>query len=233
MSDRAAVLAALTEYANKPATLRDIRADPAEVFGKPPFSTLNQFLMSLGSRDELNGLLADVAPLIRAADPFRGAAIAVNCGTLIEMGGDVALVAPHLLAELPRHLALARRAREREVAPGKLYDDDPDAAKAFAGLRYLLLAAMTTISRKAEYRQTLRANEEVVAAISVLRDGHAEADFVAQVLGYTDDLELIVLAPNENKGFRVRCEAVATNAHLFTLLQGADRRRAPAGRTRR
>ena len=222
MADRAAVLAALTEYANKPATSHDVRADPSDIFGRPPFATLNQFLTSLSSRGELNALLAEVAPLIRAADPFRGAVIAVNCGTLIEMGGDVALVAPHLLAELPRHLALAQRARERgDVAPGKLYDDDPDAAKASAGLRYLLLAAMTTICRKAEYRQTLRANKDVVAAITFLRDSSAEADFVAQVLGYADDLDLIVLAPKEMKGFHVRCEAVATCAHLFTLLQGA------------
>jgi hypothetical protein len=41
------------------------------------------------------------------------------------------------------------------------------------------------------------------------------------VLGFTDDLDLIVLAPNEVKGFRVRCEAVATCAHLMSLLQAA------------
>lgn len=222
MSDRAAVIAALTAYANKPATSHDIRAEPADIFGRPPFATLNQFLQSLESRGELNELLAEVAPLIRAADPFRGGVIALNCGTLIEMGGDAALVAPHLLAEVPRHLALARRAREQPAgAPAALFDADPDAARAAAGLRYLLLATMATICRKAEYRQALRTNPDVVSAIEFLRDGHTEADFVAQVLSYTDDLELLVLAPAEGKGFRVQCEAVATNAHLFTLLQGA------------
>ena len=222
MSDRAAVVAALTAYANKPATAHDLRAEPADIFGRPPFATLNQFLRSLESRGALNELLAEVAPLIRAADPFRAAVVAVNCGTLIEMGGDVALVAPHLLAEVPRHLALARGARERDdLAPAALFDADPDAARAAAGLRYLLLATMTTICRKAEYRQALRADPEAAAAVEFLRDSHAEADFVAQVLSLTDDLELLVLAPNEMKGFRVQCEAVATNAHLFTLLQGA------------
>lgn len=220
MPDRAAVLAALAEHANKPATAHDVRAEPADAFGQPPFVALNQYLRTLGSLAELNELIAGVAPLIRAADPFRGGTVAINCGTFVEAGGDPDLVFPHLLAELPRHLALARRARERgEIAPGALFDADPDAARAAAGLMYFLLATMTVICRKASYRQALRANPEIVAGVEALRDGSAEADFVAQVLALTDDLELLVLAPNERKGFRVRLEAVASNAHMFSLLQ--------------
>ena len=219
MADRA-VLAALAEYANKPATSRDIRAQPGDVFGRPPLATLMQFTQTLGSQDELNALVAEVAPLVRAADPFRGSAVALNCGTLVEIGGDPALVFPHLLAELPRHLALARRARDRgEIAPGALFDEDPDAAKADAGLTYFLLAVMTVICRKAEYRQALRATPEIVEGIAALRAGHREADFVAQVLVLTDDVELLVLVPEERKGFRVALEAINNNFHLFTLLQ--------------
>ena len=221
MPDRAAVIAALTAYADKPATSRDIRAEPGDLFGRPPITTLMQFAQAVGSRAELNALVADVAPLIRTADPFRGSAIALNCGTLVEMGGDPDLVFPHLLAVLLRHLSLAAKARELDLAPGALFDDDPDAAKAAAGLRYLLLATMTVICRKAEYRQALRANPAIAVLFEILREGSAEADFVAQVLGYTDGLELLVLAPNEVKGFRVVLEAVATCAHLFTLLQAA------------
>src|SRR5436190_6931150 len=122
MSDRSAVIAALTEYTTKSATSHDLRAEPGEVFSAPAFTALNQFLQTLGSRSELNELIAEVAPLIRAADPFRGASIAINCGTLTEMGGDPDLVFPHLLAALPRHLALARRAHESGLAPGALFD---------------------------------------------------------------------------------------------------------------
>lgn len=222
MSDRAAVVAELAAYANKPATSRDIRAEPGDTFGRPPFTTLNRFFQALDSRAELDALLAEVAPLVRASDPFRGSTLALNCGTLVEMGGDPALVFPHLFAELPRHLALARRAREREpVAPGALFDADPEAARAAAGLRYLLLATMAVICRDAAFRQALRAKPEIVDDVEALREHSAEADFVAQVLGFTDGVELIVLAPDEQKGFRVALEAVATNAHLFTLLQAA------------
>lgn len=221
MPDRNDVLAALATYANEPATSHDIRAEPADTFGGPPFTTLNAFLQMLTSQSELDALLADVAPLVRAADPFRGSAIALNCGSLVEMGGDPDLVFPHLLAELPRHLRLARRAHDRATAPGALFDADPDAARAAAGLMYLLLATMTVICRSAAHRQALRADPEIVDGVFALRDTHREADFVAQVLSLADDLELLVLAPNERKGFRVRLEAIASNAHLFTLLQAA------------
>lgn len=222
MSELATVLAALGDYANKPATAHDLRAEPGDTFGHPALVGLVRFVHSLGSRSDLDAVLTAVAPMIRAADPFRGATLALTCGSLVEMGGDPGAVFPHLLAELPRHLALARRAQERqEPAPGALFDADPDAAKAATGLKYLLLATMTLICRKAEFRQALRANPQISEDVEGLRDAHREAYFVARVLELTDGLELIVLAPNETKGWRVAIEAVASCAHLFTLLQAA------------
>lgn len=221
MSDRDTVLAALAEYVNRPSTSHELRAEPGDTFSRPPLATLMQmqFLQSLDSKAELAPVVARLAPLIRAADPFRAATVALSCGTLTEMGGDPALVFPHLLAALPRHLTLSVRAREAGLSPSELFDADPEAARAYAGLRYLLLSTMTVICRGAAFRRALRANPAIADAVEKLRDGHAEADFVAQVLGFTDDLELLVLAPNECKGFRVRLEAVATCAHLFSLLQ--------------
>jgi hypothetical protein len=222
MSELATVLSALADYANKPTTAHDLRAEPGDTFGHPALAGLVRFVHGLGSQSDLNAVLTAVAPMIRGADPFRGATIALTCGSLVEMGGDPAMVFPHLLWELPKHLALARRAQGRkDLPPGALFDADRDAAKASVGLKYLLLATMTVICRKAEFRQALRANPEVAANVEALRDAYPEADFVARVLALTDDLELIVLAPNEQKGFRVRLEAVASCAHLFTLLQAA------------
>ncbi len=215
MSDRAAVVAALAEYAVKPATSHDLRAEPGEVFSAPAFQRLGQFLQSLGAKSELDPLLADVAALIRTGDPFRMSAIALNCGSLVEAGGDPALVAPHLLAALPRHIALARRATDTT------FETDPDAHRARSGLTFLMLATMAVFCRGAAFRQAARANPDIVKGVEALREEHRETDFVAQVLGFTDDLELLVLVPNQLKGFRVKCEAVATNAHLFTLLQAA------------
>ena len=215
MSDRAAILAAFREYANKPATAHELRAEAGETFSAPPFQQLRQVLQSLASKAELDELLGQLAELIPGADPFRASALALNCGSLIEAGGDPARLAPHFLAALPRHLALAQRASETT------FDADPDAHRAQAGLTFLMLATMAVICRKAEYRQTARANPDIASRVESLRDTNREADYVAQVLGFTDDLDLVILAPNEMKGFRVRCDAVASCAHLMTLLQAA------------
>ena len=216
------VLSALTDYANKPATAHDLRAEPGDTFGGPPFTTLMQFVQGLGARADLDAVITAVAATIRTSDPFRSGTIALACGTLVEWGGDPGTVFPHLLSELPRHLALARRAHEHEeMAPGALFDADPDAARAAKGLTYLLLATMTVICRKAEFRQALRADPEIISGIEAIHSTHREANFVARVLDLVDDTELLVLAPNEQKGFFVKLEAIASCAHLFTLLQAA------------
>jgi hypothetical protein len=225
MSDHAEIIDALSEYANtRVITPAELSADPADVFG-PPIGTMLHYAQTLGSRAELNALLAEVAPLIRADEPFRGSVIAISCGTLVEMGGDPAIVAPHLFATLPRHFDLARKLRAQIEQTNNededaIFADDPDGLQATKGLTYLLLPTMAVLCRAMEFRQQARAIPEIVAGVQALRDVNREADFVAQVLDYTDGLELLVLAPQEHKGFRIALEAVNDNFHLFTLLQG-------------
>jgi hypothetical protein len=222
MSDRAAVIAALTEYANKPATSHECRAESGEIFGARPLVSLMRYAQSLDTRTELNELLAEVAPLIRVTDSFRAGVMAINCGTLVEMGGDPAIVFPHLLAVLPQYLATARRATEQKKKPPEtIFADDPDVAKASAGLSFLMLCTMTVICRKMECRQALRANVGVVEGIAALRAHNREADFVSQVLDYTDGIEILVLAPETRQGFRFALEAINNNFHLFTMVQSA------------
>jgi hypothetical protein len=224
--DRAAIIADLTTFANGSATtVAELTAEPAEVFSVPPVAALMQFAQGLDTRGELDELLAGVAPLIRATDPFRSSVMAINCGTLVEFGGDPAVLAPHLLAELPRHLALAGRLRRRaRMTPNDeatLFAEDPDGSRAAQGLTYFLLATMAVLCRGAEFRQAARANPEIVAGVGALREVHRESKFVAQVLDFTDAMELLVLAPEEEVGVRVALEAVNFNFHLFTLLQAA------------
>lgn len=213
MTDRASVVAALSELAQKPSTAHELRAQPGETFSAPAFARLRDHIQTIETRAQLNELIAEVAPLIGSADPFRAAVVAVQCGTFVEWGGDHALVAPHLLAVLPRHLELAQRAEDAT------FDADPDAHRARSGLTFLMLATMAVLCRSVAHRRAARANPALVAGVEAMRDAHNETNFVAQVLGFTDDLELLALVPGEGKGFRVKLEAVATCAHLFTLLQ--------------
>lgn len=215
MSDRAGVLAALAEYVNRPATSYDIKAEPGEIFSAPPFAQLGRFLPALQTKEEWDTFVSEMAALLRAGDPFRVSVLALNCGSLVERGVPAELVAPHLLAALPRHLALAGRAAETT------FEIEPDAIRARSGLTFLLLATMAVLCRGAAFRQAARANPDIVAGIEALCDDHDEAAFVSQVLNFVDGAELVVLAPREEKGFRVTLEAISTNAHLFTLLQAA------------
>lgn len=212
MTDRAAVVAALSELAQKPSTAHELRAQPGETFSAPAFERLRDYIQTVETRARLNELIAEVAPLIGSADPFRAAVIAVQCGTFVEWGGDHALVAPHLLSVLPRHLELA--AREEGT-----FEDDPDAHRAVGGLTFLMLAAMAVLCRDVAHRRAARAIPGIWQRLEEVRYAHNETGFVAQVLGFTDDVELLALVPGEGKGFRVKLEAVATCAHLFTLLQ--------------
>jgi hypothetical protein len=213
MSDRASAVAALSELAQKPSTAHELRAEPGETFSAPAFERLGHFLQTLETRTQLNELIAEVAPLIGATDPFRASAFALQCGSLVESGGDPALVAPHLLGALPRHLELAQRAETTT------FESEPDAHRARAGLTFLMLATMAVLCRDAAHRIAARSNPALVAGVEALREHHNETNFVAQVLGFTDGLEVLALVPAEGKGFRVKLEAVATCAHLFTLLQ--------------
>jgi hypothetical protein len=226
MSDRATLLADLAGYANGSATtVAELTAEPAEVFSTPALAALMRLAQAIRTQTELDELLAGVAPLVRAADPFRASALAISCGTLVEFGADPGALAPPLLAELPRHLALAARLRQRARSapndPDALFADDPDGFRAAQGLTYFLLATMAVLCRGAAFRQAARANPEITAGIAALRTGHREANFVAQVLDFTDGMELLVLVPEKGLGFRVALEAVNFNFHLFTLLQAA------------
>jgi hypothetical protein len=222
MSDRAAMMAALTEYANKPATSHECLAEAGEIFGARPLANLMRFAQSLSTQADLNALVTEVAPLIRANDPFRAGVMAINCGTLVEMGADPAIVFPHLFEVLPQYLASARRAQDPKKTPlDEAFGTDPDAVKAFGGLPYLMLCTMTVICRRMEFRQAFRANAEIVAGIEVLRAHNREADFVSQVIDLTDGIDILVLAPETRQGFRFVLEAINNNFHLFTMVQAS------------
>ncbi len=73
-------------------------------------------------------------------------------------------------------------------------------------------AAMAHLCRSVQLRVAARALGSVDAVA---------AHWTATVLDLVDDLDLLVLAPEHTRGWRVRLEAVKTCAHLFTLLQAA------------
>jgi hypothetical protein len=168
-------------------------------FATPEFRALFT-LARQGQGEDLDGLLAELAPGLEVADPFHAACVALTCGTLVEYGGSPAVAGDAIVARLFREL-------DGAIAPQ-------------AG-QFLCLATMAHLCRDRELRQRVRARFGVPASLEGAQEQVRHTWFVRTVLELTDDLELLVLAPDARRGYRVRVDAVASSFHLFTLLQGA------------
>lgn len=171
-----------------------------------------------------------LAPTIAEAHPFWAGRTAILCGTMVEHGADPSPVADALLARMPSFLPLAVRGdvlltsvgeEQARNHPEKLFQQDSEVLGARWALRFYLLAVMTTFCRLPAARQRARQIPGLEEQLTLLAENSPEADYVLQVLALTDGMELLVLHPEQGKGFRVRLEAVNFNFHLFTLLQDA------------
>jgi hypothetical protein len=177
------------------ATLR-----PGELpFSQAPVRALFTFV-ERASRSELDEIIVDLATGLADRDAWRAGCAAISCGILVESGAQPTLVA---IPIVERMIAAARDPASTEPHPGV-----PTALTMFDK------AAMAHLCRSIEMRVAAR---ELPGLDALTTD----VTFTASVLDAVDNLELTVLAPAQQKGYVVRLEAVATNAHMFTLLQSA------------
>ncbi len=169
--------------------------------GQSPFDDpAVRALFAAARRSDAHGLREIVEALVAelpALGAHAAACAAISCGTLVEWGADPAVGG---LAILQRFQAAAAAPPPRDQAAMAMFDQ----------------AAMAHLCRSAALRVAARKLPRLIEALA-----SSGETFTSAVLGFVDDLELLVLAPVHARGFRVRLEAVATNAHLFTLLQGA------------
>lgn len=222
MSDLAEVVNAAFAYAHEPSDAAAVLGPPSEAFCLPGPRGLLDFAREIQTEDELNDLLRRVVPTVGVPDGFKASVMALLCGTLVEWGGDPTELGRMLLARLPGFLRLAESVAEQadSVPVEALYAANPRACQAWQSLSLMLLATMAVLTRRMDFRQAARTNPELVLSLVALRERNREANFVASTLAFTDGLELLVLHPGEGLGFLVELEAVNTNFHLFTLLQG-------------
>lgn len=223
MSELSAAVQAVIDLAQKPITT--YQAFPrGENEGVQDYRLQNLLrLCRQASVADRDSVLRALAPTIATADPFQAGLVTVICGTIVERGASPALVVGAILDRLPNQLALAGQVAPqiKDTSEQQLFVEAPEQLKAWKGLRFMLLAAMTTLCRDLEARHTARRNRALVEGLLPLKSVSTEADFLSQVLALTDGLELLVLHPRKRKAFRVVLEAVNTNFHLFTLLQDA------------
>lgn len=187
--------------------MRDEVRAALEVFGalKPgelPFNTAavrKMFdVVEAASPEELDVLIADLATGLADPDVWHAGCAAISCGTLVENGADPTIVAMKLVERMIVAANDPAATQERPNLPTALTLFDQ--------------AAMAHLCRSMEMRVAARQ----LPGIDAITFDDA---FTGQLLEATDDVELTVIAPEQQKGYRVRLEAIATNAHLFTLLQ--------------
>ena len=145
--------------------------------------------------DELAAIAHELAAALATPSTQPASCLAISCGTLVELGADPAIAG---MAIIERFVAAAKQPALLDRASATMFDQ----------------AAMAHLCRSVELRVAARR----IAGVGLL---DRASQFTRLVLGYVDQLTLLVLAPAERKGFRVQLEAIATNAHLFTLLQAA------------
>jgi hypothetical protein len=223
MSDLESAIAQACEITRCPiATYDQFPDSDAHIFYTPELGGVHRAAME-ATPETANAILAGLAPAIGEADPFQAARLALLCGSLVEGGGDPTLAVDAVVDRLPLAITGTAATLDRLAEgddPETLFAADPDAVKSWKGLRYLVLPAMAMLTRDMAARQRARARPELREALRAIEPHGTDAQFLTMALDLCDGLELVVIHPGQRKGFRVGLEAVATNGHLFTLLQG-------------
>lgn len=172
--------------------------------------------------------------LLHIPDPFAASVLAVQLGSLIEHGAN-----PHPLGDAMVHrLAIdftaarkfaemldAEGTKEPEDAPRAVLaaagKRDPHGAAAWAGQQLSTAAAMTAWSRHPLSRRVAARTPELAANAAYLGAHGGYAYFISELLHSADGEHVLVLSPEQRKGFLVELFAVRNMCHLFALCEDA------------
>jgi hypothetical protein len=198
-------------------------------------------------KSDLNAGLARLADSVASADLAGAAVVAICCGAIVENGGDPQAPLGPTLARLEEALTLAQLFAEaceeaaaddedRDDATGDEDDEEdpverfgeavaermPENAAAFDAVEALGMGAIAMLTRSPAGRKRARREHPGLAVMADdLAPYHERAFHLAKVLNVLDDEPVLVLHPEEKKGYRVRVGGVGTNFELFVLLADA------------
>jgi len=181
-------------------TLARGRHSSGDPFGGPEFRALFQRAQR-SSPEELDEMVRRLLPGLDFDNAFHAACLALGCGTFVEYGASPSVAGAAIAARLFREL------------------EDPELAQQTG--QYLCLATMAHLCRDRDLRQQVRRAHGIPASLERMQPRIGHTWFVRTVLELVDDLELLVIAPEQRRGFRLRADAIRSCFHLFTLLQGA------------
>lgn len=204
-------------FVRQPSDLAECRAG-LELIGR---DEVQAFLRSITDPDAAT---AELAASLADGDAFRAGMMAFVCGVLVERGGSVAVPVEAVLALLERGLHQARdfAAQGGVDAEDELFRRSPDLVRVHHALPFVLLAAMTMLSRDPGARQRLRARPHVPALVEDLQDHYETLYYVREVLALLDDREILLLDPFNRRGFVLGLTGVQDRMyHFYALAQDA------------
>lgn len=168
--------------------------------------------------------LAELTALLETGDVFRAGMMAFVCGVLVERGGSVAIPVDAVLRVMERglHLVTDFRAQGGASAEDEVFQRSPDLVRAHHAMPFVLLAAMTMLSRDVQARQRLRARPQISAMADELQDRYETLYYIGEVLALLDDREILLLDPRNRRGFVLGLTGVRDRMyHFFALAQDA------------
>lgn len=166
-------------------------------------------------------------------DPLAAALGAMQVGALLERGADPAALGEALRPRLQADFSAARRFVERVEAEARVErPDDADpavlaeigrvdgmGATAWAALQFSTCAAMAAWCRHRPSRLHAKTASGLVEDAAFLGERGGYCHYVADLLSAADGVQVVVLSPEQRKGFVVELECVRNAAHLFALLE--------------
>ena len=186
----------------------------------------------LGSITDVDTAMAELAASLGAGDVFRAGMMAFVCGVLVERGGSVTVPVDAVMEMTERYLSLAKEfvVQGGVSAQDELFRVSPDLVRAHHTLPFVLLAAMTMLSRDEGARRRLRARPHVAPLVDELEEHYETLYYVREVLALLDGREILLLDPRGRRGFVVGLTGVQDRMyHFFALAQDALERHAGPG----
>lgn len=218
------------DYLHIPITNGQNLKQDQTAFQEPAIEQLLRF--AAANRNSLDEILTSIAMVLPLdLDMYKKGLTCLICGSIIEFGGNPKIVVDHIIQQLENHLTATESfltLAEQEgwegdtLSPKELdffFAQDPDALKANITSSYVVLAAMTSICRLKEARQSIRANTPLIHQVIQLEDEVDNLYYLKQVLYSVDDFDMIVLHPQSKTGLKIKAHMIQNNFHFFTLLQ--------------
>jgi hypothetical protein len=184
---------------------------------------------------ECNEALPHLARLIHDAEnDMMAAYIAIASGALVERGADPTIAADAILERLELvaegaldfyNACLQADAfiedADSENIMKTIAAEMPLSAFQWSVLERVYVAPIALLSRSKALRQQVKTRRRLVELIAAMSRDNVGAGWLEKMFAVLDDEALLVLHPEQGKGYRITIEGIASNFDLHTLLSAA------------